>query len=296
LASGANRDRRVDDRTVSGAAAQIAGQRLVDGGSIWPGFGPQGEQGHDETGRTEAALRGVVIDHCLLHRVQRPISGGEVLDGQQLTAVQGREEQDAGVDGLMAAILIHEYNCTRAAVAFRAAFLGAAQTFRTAQIFQHGHGRVDVTERSRFGSEAEVDRVAHRILSPWRRCDFERFLWAHFVALAKGGIGDRVNGETVEEPGQSHLEAAVTNHQTAGSTPRSVPVGAAIISFTFSSRSTRRTLEGREGPPRGVAALQHRDLTTQIIRRAIEVPIAMSGVKLGPDVWKGLMPHASLCV
>ena len=92
---------RADDRGVAGAAAEIAGERVVDrllaGQRV--GRAGQGEHRHDEAGRAEAALRAVAVDHRLLHRVQPPVGALEVLDGEQLAAVEGRHELDAGVDG-----------------------------------------------------------------------------------------------------------------------------------------------------------------------------------------------------
>ena len=59
--------------------------------------------------------------------------------------------------------------------------------------------------------------------------------------------------------------------QTAGGTPRSLPLAAAMSSFTPSSLLARRTHEGREGPRRDFAVLEHRELTERIIGLAIEV-------------------------
>ena len=79
------------DRRVAGAAAEIAGQRVVDGRLVRQGFRlpGQGEHRHHETRRAEAALRAVAVDHRLLHRMQLAVGRFQILDRQQLAAVQG---------------------------------------------------------------------------------------------------------------------------------------------------------------------------------------------------------------
>jgi hypothetical protein len=54
-------------------------------------------------------------------------------------------------------------------------------------------------------------------------------------------------------------------------TPTPLPQGAAASPLILSSFSTRRKREGREGPLRGIAMLDDRDLTERIIGLAIEV-------------------------
>ena len=95
----------VDDRPVAGAAAQVAGQRVVDGlarrrvrALVEP------EQAHREARRAEAALRGMALDQRLLHRVQAPVGRGERLDGEHRLAVERRQRPDAGVDRLPASV------------------------------------------------------------------------------------------------------------------------------------------------------------------------------------------------
>ena len=90
--------RRVDDRAVAGAAAKVAGERLID---VFARRGRavlvEREQAHHDARRAKAALRAMKIDHRLLDRVQR-LAVGEVLDGEEFGAVDLAEEQDTGVD------------------------------------------------------------------------------------------------------------------------------------------------------------------------------------------------------
>ena len=94
----AGRERRVDDRAIAGAAAEIAGERLVDAlARRRLAAVIMREQAHHDAGRAEAALRAVQVDHRLLHGMQR-LALGEILDGEQFRAVDLAEQQDAGVD------------------------------------------------------------------------------------------------------------------------------------------------------------------------------------------------------
>jgi hypothetical protein len=42
--------------------------------------------------------RAVMIDHRLLHRMQRPVGRAQMLDGHHMRAVERADEADAGVD------------------------------------------------------------------------------------------------------------------------------------------------------------------------------------------------------
>ena len=56
-----------------------------------------GEQAHHDTGRAEAALGSVSIDHGLLQRMQLAACG-EIFDRDQLSAVNLAQKQNAGVE------------------------------------------------------------------------------------------------------------------------------------------------------------------------------------------------------
>ena len=59
-----------------------------------------GEQTHDDPGRAETALRGVVIDHRPLQRMEFA-SRGKVLDRDEFRPVELAQEQYAGVHRLV---------------------------------------------------------------------------------------------------------------------------------------------------------------------------------------------------
>ncbi len=64
-----------DNRTVAGTTTQVSRQRVIDIGACRRQVVMvKRKHRHDETGRAETALRAVVVDHALLHRVQAPSS------------------------------------------------------------------------------------------------------------------------------------------------------------------------------------------------------------------------------
>ena len=124
---------RLDDGTIAGATAKVARDRFDRFLARRPvAFEPEREERHHEAGRAEAALRRMRLHHRLLHGMQRPVRGAQALDRHHFLAVEGRHETDTRVDRAVAC----------AAIAFRAAFLGAAAAERPAQVFeQRGRGR-----------------------------------------------------------------------------------------------------------------------------------------------------------
>jgi hypothetical protein len=157
----------VDDRPVAGAAAQVAAQRI---GCLAARHGAlaalalvlvQRVQAHHEARRAEAALRAVRIDQRLLHRVQRAAGAAQLIDRDELLAVERADEGDAAIDGAPAqaarAGLTHHHGAG-AAVALGAALLGALEPALLAQPLQHrARGRHRV-ERDRLVVEPEADR------------------------------------------------------------------------------------------------------------------------------------------
>src|ERR1700734_1534660 len=75
----------IHDELVAGAPAQDAGQFLADlgPGALAPGRRERRGR-HEERGRAEAALQGVVGLEALLKRAERPVAGGQRLDGPDL--------------------------------------------------------------------------------------------------------------------------------------------------------------------------------------------------------------------
>ena len=97
------REPGVDDRTIAGAAAEVAGEPVLDALAVAErAHQPAGIKLHHEARRAEAALRAVLVDHEFLRRMQAAVGALEVLDRGQLAAVQRRHELDARVDRAMA--------------------------------------------------------------------------------------------------------------------------------------------------------------------------------------------------
>ncbi len=126
------------DRAVSGAAAEVAGQRLKYRRSrrrLPSLMGVQGNQRHHDAGGAKAALGGVLFDHGLLHGVARGLL--ERFQSDQVTAVQAADQGDAAVDGFVAHVArrvrrAHD-DGAGAAVAGTAALLGGGEPHFGAQ-------------------------------------------------------------------------------------------------------------------------------------------------------------------
>ena len=80
---------RIDDRTVAGAAAQVALQCIKDRVARHRPLGRlvQGEQAHDDPRRAEAALGAVVLDHGGLDGVQPAVRADQILDRDDVGAI-----------------------------------------------------------------------------------------------------------------------------------------------------------------------------------------------------------------
>ncbi|MNC30261.1 hypothetical protein D3C75_785410 [compost metagenome] len=153
-----------DDRPVAGAAAQVAGQRIdrlravVSGAALL-----QGKQRHDETRCAEAALAAVAVGHRLLHAMQMPRLT-EILDGDQLLAVQGGHEGQAGVQAAIAQpravggrVRLGDHHGAGTAVARRTALLGAAAAEMAAQVFEHRQIRIERGLAAQLAVEQKLD-------------------------------------------------------------------------------------------------------------------------------------------
>ncbi len=95
----------------------------------------------DKARRAEPALRPVMLDHRLLHGVQRAMRPGDPLDSPHRTPVELRQEQDAGVQRPRA-VLVGDHHRAGPAIALVAALLGAGQAPLVAQpVKQSRRGR-----------------------------------------------------------------------------------------------------------------------------------------------------------
>ncbi len=152
---------RADDRGISRAAAEVALQGLFDCRLAWIGIAhPQPIEAHHEAGRTEAALRTVVVHHGLLHRMQIAILAAQVLHRHHMGTVQAADKTDAGGDRVIDDFVIHEpadQHRAGAAIALGAAFLGAAQALLQSQPVEQGRIRPDLREADFLVIEDEAD-------------------------------------------------------------------------------------------------------------------------------------------
>ena len=159
----------LDDRLITRAATEIALQGAFDLGAARVLRGhPQAVERHDEAGCAEAALRAVAIDHRLLHRMQAAVRAFQMLDRQQLAAVQRRQEADAGIDRLVAqpsAIEPADDDGAGAAIALGAAFLAAGTRAVIAQPVEHGQGRVDARQADDLTIQTKTKLGAHNRFS-----------------------------------------------------------------------------------------------------------------------------------
>ena len=143
---------RVQNGPVTGAAAQVARQRLLRLGAtdrlVFQHLVlVQAKQAHGKAGRAKAALAGVALVQRLLHRMRCAVRGGQVGGGPQCHAIDGVRHSDAAVDGAVAdliALQLPQHHGAGAAVAFVAAFLGGAVAEVFAQQLQQRAGGRDV--------------------------------------------------------------------------------------------------------------------------------------------------------
>ena len=117
-----------------------------------------GEQAHDDAGRAETALRGVMVDHRLLHRMER-VAVGEILDRDEFRAVELAEQQNAGVERFVAqppAPQPRQHDRTGAAIALGAAFFRPFGSHFLAQPVKNGRARRETVERDLAAAETET--------------------------------------------------------------------------------------------------------------------------------------------
>jgi hypothetical protein len=102
-----------------------------------------GEQAHHDSGRAEAALRGVSVDHRPLQRMQFG-PGSEILDRDELGAVELAQEQNTGVERLVskpASAQPRQHHRACAAIPFGAAFLRSLRSHFLSQPVENSRAR-----------------------------------------------------------------------------------------------------------------------------------------------------------
>ena len=132
-----------------------------------------GEQAHHDPGRAEPALRGVRVDHRLLQRMQ--VSAlGEILDRDELGAVELAEQQDAGVERLVgerAPFKPRQDNGARAAISLGAALLCSPRSHVLPQPIEDGRAGGELGESDVPVPETKAQRVARARWSSLKRHD-----------------------------------------------------------------------------------------------------------------------------
>ncbi len=155
-------ERRLEDRPVASAAAEVAGELIAEARPGRGGAGVVGgEQAHDDAGRAKAALRPVMVDHRLLHRVKL-LAVRQVFDRDQLGAVELPEQQNAGVKrvvGEASGAVARQNDRAGPAVALGATLLRALGARALAQPVEHGRPRRKPVERNQVSPEPEAKRV-----------------------------------------------------------------------------------------------------------------------------------------
>ncbi len=123
------------------------------------------------------------IHHGLLHGMQRAVAGCQMLHCHDMGAVQRAQKTDAGIDAFITQRTVQQppdQHRARAAVAFRAAFLGPGQPLADAEVIEKRVCRSEIPKRDRFAVEDEADRVVHAMpcFLSGRRAGFLLFIYA----------------------------------------------------------------------------------------------------------------------
>ena len=157
---------RLDDRPVTGAAAEVAGQRFVNRVCIGGlAAGGKGISRHDEARRTEAALRGVGLGHRGLNRMRAAVGPAQTLDRPHRKSVDLSHHRDAGVHRLASRLSIRavafEHHGAGPAIALGTALLGAFQAAPLAQPVEQRRHRRDGGKLDRVVVERESNVIRH---------------------------------------------------------------------------------------------------------------------------------------
>ena len=165
----------LDNSSVCVAAADVSGESGADGFvcRVWILF-KERHRAHEESGGAEAALGAVVLQECLLYRVER-VRGRQSLNGADTAAGDGGSQGHTGVDWQVV-----QENRAGSALATVAAALGTSQAENFAQNVLQGPAGIDfeiVRLAVHFYGDGKCVRghcgVSHSIHLPWalRRAD-----------------------------------------------------------------------------------------------------------------------------
>ena len=140
--------RRLDNRAIASAAAQVPGQRIIDRPAIiFAAIQPHLIQAHDKARRAEPALRSMGLNHRLLHRVQAAIFRFQMLHGQKLLAIKGRDKLNAGIHRAIGHFAITigfaKNHGAGPTIPLGTAFFGAGFAFFKTQVIKNRHLRIN---------------------------------------------------------------------------------------------------------------------------------------------------------
>src|ERR1700722_13513602 len=120
-----------------------------------------GEQAHHDARGTKTALRGVSVDHRLLQRMQFA-AGGEILDRDQLRAVELAQEQNAGVERLVSQPpppAPRQHHGARAAISLGAALLRSLRSNVLPQPIKHSRARGELSKINISATKAKAQSI-----------------------------------------------------------------------------------------------------------------------------------------
>ena len=150
------------DRPIAGAAAQIAGERLVhDGVFGWLAAVVEGKHRHHETRCAESALGGIGINEGLLHRMQRTVRRRHPFNREDCAIIDLRQHHQARIHRLEPQRAVHappQHDGAGAAIAFCATLLRPREPGAGAKPVEHGHAR----RRAILAEWLSVQQESHR--------------------------------------------------------------------------------------------------------------------------------------
>jgi hypothetical protein len=115
----------------------------------------------------------VTLDHGLLYRVQRAVAAAQAFDGEQRPAIERGQQLDAGRCRAHPQLIVvadpGDHHHAGAAIAFRAALLGAFAAQRLAQVIEYRGRRLAVADLDEPAVEQESCRPGHHRHSSRRR-------------------------------------------------------------------------------------------------------------------------------
>ena len=156
----------LNDGRIAGAAAEIAGESVMDQRQLGrTTFGGIGVGRHDETGRTESALRTTTAGVGELHRVQLA-ARSKTFDRANAKAVDLTEHHQTSIDCTPldpAVFELFQDDRARAAIALGAALLGSGQPKAFAQPVEQRRCRRDARGVNRPAINNDAGIVRHYV-------------------------------------------------------------------------------------------------------------------------------------